>query len=112
MKGQGHAAMGSHDRSSHEQHSSVHKAHDHEAGRLRTSGATVSGAKFLVKRDKATLQNEALFEVEVKGPSVLVRWGKAERASDLKHEVKTFPDALLAERWVREACAELCVARP
>ena len=94
--GGGHGAMGSNARSSHEQHSSVHKAHDKEAGHLRKLGESVSGAK-LIKVDRAAHENSHVWEIEVKGNTALVRWGKVDTAG--KSEVRTFPDALLAEKW-------------
>ena len=92
----GHAPIGSGDRSSHEQHGKVHKQHDKEAGHLRKLGEMVSGGR-LVKVDRASPENSHFYELEIKGNTVLVQWGKNGTAG--KSEVKTFPDALLAEKW-------------
>lgn len=101
---QGCSSPGSNDRASHHERTRSAKAHDAEAGALRHGGNSVSGS-YLVKHDPGTTaETDHCWGCILRGEDCLVTWGKVN--SPGKSELKTFPDALLAERWAADTVVE------
>jgi predicted DNA-binding WGR domain protein len=101
---QGCSSQGANDRASHHERTRNAKARDHEAGHLRHGGNSVSGS-YLVKHDPGTsAEMDHFWSCTLRGEECLVAWGKVNTQG--KSELKTFPDALLAERWASDTVVD------
>ena len=101
---QGCSSPGANDRASHHERTRSAKAHDSEAGHLRHGGNSVSGS-YLVKHGPGTsAEMDHFWSCTLRGEDCLVSWGKVNTQG--KSELKTFPDALLAERWASDTVVD------